>query len=81
MNAIHSGDLAKAEYENYDIFNLQVPKTCKDVPDEILNPKKSWTGNADFTEEVTKLAELFVENFKNYEEEASDDVKKAAPQL
>ena len=47
------------EYETYDVFNLHVPKTCTNVPDELLNPKKSWTGTADFTEEVTKLGELF----------------------
>ena len=52
------------EYETYDVFNLSVPKTCAGVPDELLNPKKSWTGTADFSDEVTKLGELFNENFK-----------------
>jgi phosphoenolpyruvate carboxykinase (ATP) len=52
------------EFETYETFNLQVPKTCPNVPDEILNPAKSWSGTADFKEEVTKLAELFNENFK-----------------
>ena len=59
LDAIHSGELAKVEYETYDVFNLHVPKTCSNVPNEILNPKKSWTGTADFKDEVTKLAELF----------------------
>ena len=81
MNAIHSGELANAEYETYDVFNLNVPKKCTDVPDELLNPKKSWSGNADFGEEVNKLAELFVDNFKNYEDEASEEVIKAGPQV
>ena len=80
LDAIHSGELAKAEYETYDVFNLSVPKKCTNVPDELLNPKKSWTGTADFKDEVTKLGELFSENFKNYADEASDEVKKAGPQ-
>ncbi|KAL9057694.1 MAG: hypothetical protein Q9162_002168 [Coniocarpon cinnabarinum] len=64
LDAIHSGELAKAEFETYETFNLSVPKTCTNVPDELLNPKKSWTGSADFKEEVTKLGSLFMDNFK-----------------
>ena len=77
LDAIHSGELAKAEYETYDIFNLHVPVSCPGVPDDLLNPKKSWTGSADFTEEVMKLGGLFVENFKKYSDEATEEVIKA----
>ncbi|KAK3111424.1 Protein kinase C-like 1 [Teratosphaeriaceae sp. CCFEE 6253] len=80
LDSVHSGELAKAEFETYDVFNLSVPKTCANVPDEILNPKKSWVGASDFTEEVTKLADLFNENFKKYADEATEDVLKAGPQ-
>lgn len=74
LDAIHSGELAKAEYETYETFNLHVPKSCSGVPSELLNPKKSWTGQADFRGEVTKLAALFLENFKKYANEATPDV-------
>lgn len=77
LDAIHSGELAKAEYETYETFNLHVPKTCSGVPEEMLNPAKSWTGKADFKEEVTKLGSLFVENFKKYSDEATPEVIKA----
>jgi phosphoenolpyruvate carboxykinase (ATP) len=81
LDAIHSGELAKQEYEVYETFNLNVPKTCPGVPDEMLNPAKSWTGSADFKEEVTKLGTLFVDNFKKYMDEATEDVIKAGPQI
>ena len=81
LDAIHSGELAKVEYETYDTFNLHVPKTCSNVPDELLNPKKSWTGTADFKDEVTKLGELFNENFKKYSDEATPEVLAAGPQI
>ena len=81
LDAIHSGELAKAEYETYETFNLWVPKKCSNVPDELLNPKKSWSGNADFKEEVTKLGELFRDNFKAYSDEASEEVIKAGPDV
>lgn len=66
LDAIHSGQLVQSEYETYDVFDLQVPKTCPNVPDEILNPAKSWVGTTSFKTEVTKLAKLFNENFEKY---------------
>src|SRR3569833_879839 len=80
LDAIHSGELSQVEYENYDVFNLQVPKTCPGVPSELLNPKAAWTAGTDsFSDEVSKLGKLFIENFKKYESEATDDVVKAGP--
>lgn len=81
LDAIHSGELAKAKFETYETFNLPVPTSCVGVPSELLNPAKSWTGAADFKEEVTKLGGLFVENFKKYADEATDEVIKAGPQV
>ncbi|EFY89138.1 phosphoenolpyruvate carboxykinase [Metarhizium acridum CQMa 102] len=80
LDAIHSGELAKVEYENYGVFNLQVPKSCPNVPADLLNPEKAWTAGADsFQNEVVKLGKLFRENFTKYESEATEDVVKAGP--
>ena len=79
LDAIHSGELAKAEYETYETFNLSVPKKCSNVPDDLLNPARSWTGTASFKDEVAKLGKLFTENFQKYESEATPEVKKAGP--
>lgn len=77
LDAIHSGELAKAKYETYDTFNLHIPTSCAGVPNELLNPKKFWIGKASFKEEVNKLGALFVENFKKYGDEAEAEVIKA----
>ena len=77
LDAIHSGELAKADFETYETFNLSVPKACPGVPSELLNPKRSWAGTADFRGEVTKLARLFQENFDKYAAEATQEVKDA----
>jgi len=58
-----------------------VPKQCPGVPDELLNPAKSWTGKADFRTEVNKLGALFNENFRKYADQATPEVLAAAPQL
>ncbi|TPX25898.1 Protein kinase C-like 1 [Coccidioides immitis] len=79
LDAIHSGELAKVEYETYDTFNLHIPKSCPNVPSELLNPQRSWTGSASFKDEVNKLAELFNQNFTKYSAEATPEVLAAAP--
>lgn len=82
LDAIHSGELAKVPYETYDVFQLEVPTSCPNVPPELLNPKKAWTaGDESFREEVLKLGKLFCQNFAKFKDEATDDVIKAGPVL
>lgn len=82
LDAIHSGELAKVEFENYETFNLAVPKTCTGVPSELLNPRNAWSqGHDSFKEEVTKLGGLFAENFKKYSSEATEEVIAAGPDV
>jgi phosphoenolpyruvate carboxykinase (ATP) len=82
LDAIHSGELAKVEYENYETFNLAVPKSCPGVPAELLNPSNAWSqGEDSFKTEVKKLGGLFAENFKKYESEATEEVIKAGPDV
>mmetsp|Transcript_3441 Transcript_3441/g.5770 ORF Transcript_3441/g.5770 Transcript_3441/m.5770 type:complete len:589 (+) Transcript_3441:36-1802(+) len=79
IDAIHSGDLAKAEYESFERFNLQVPKTCPNVDTKILMPNKTWADQEEFKVTAAKLASLFKDNFKKYEEGCSADIIAAAP--
>lgn len=81
LDAIHSGELACAQFETYGTFNLRVPITCPGVPSDLLNPEKSWSGNTGFKSEVDKLAMLFIENFKKYEDEATPEVLQAGPKM
>lgn len=82
LDSIHSGELAKVEFENYDTFNLAVPKTCPGVPSDLLNPRNAWSqGDDSFKAEVIKLGSLFVENFKKYQSEATEDVIAAGPSV
>ncbi|KAJ3365768.1 Protein kinase C-like 1 [Allomyces javanicus] len=82
IDAIHSGELAQQEYEEYPVFGLHIPKACPNVPESVLNPKTAWLGDADeFEATVAKLANLFIENFKLYEDHASPEVLAAGPVL
>ncbi|KAJ3101338.1 Protein kinase C-like 1 [Phlyctochytrium planicorne] len=82
IDAIHSGELEKAEYENYPIFNLAIPKNVTGVPADVLNPKKAWMGTDEsFTKTVEKLGKLFTENFAAFADKAEKSVLAAGPQL
>jgi len=82
LNAIHDGSLKNAEYENFPVFNLAIPKTCNGVPDEVLDPRKAWIGDAEsYESSVTSLASKFVENFKKYQDGVTKDVLAAGPQI
>ncbi|KAL1923807.1 uncharacterized protein VTP21DRAFT_8787 [Calcarisporiella thermophila] len=84
IDAIHSGELAQVEYETFPIFDLKIPKSCSGVPSEILNPVSVWkhtSGENAFYEQLRKIANLFVENFRLYASEASTEVHEAGPRL
>jgi phosphoenolpyruvate carboxykinase (ATP) len=81
IDAIHSGELAKAEYENFGTFNLSIPTGLEGVPLELLNPKKAWANKEGFEREVKKLAGMFQKAFALYEKEVEEKVRLAGPQF
>jgi phosphoenolpyruvate carboxykinase (ATP) len=82
LDAIHSGELADAETETMPVFNLQVPKKVTGVPDEILNPTKSWLGTAsEFDNAVKDLAQQFRKNFEKYADRCTKEVISAQPDV
>ncbi|TPX73698.1 phosphoenolpyruvate carboxykinase (ATP) [Chytriomyces confervae] len=80
IDAIHSGELDKVEFENYPVFNLSIPKTCTGVPSDVLDPRKSWMGTADsYTATTEKLAKLFINNFAAYVDQTGHAVLQGGP--
>ena len=79
VDAIHNGSLNDVEYQVDDIFGLNVPKTCPNVPAEVLLPENSWSDKAAYRETAQKLAKLFHENFKKFEDQASEAICNAGP--
>ncbi|EGC35503.1 hypothetical protein DICPUDRAFT_47664 [Dictyostelium purpureum] len=81
IDAIHSGELEKQETTPMDVFGLLVPNSCPNVPSEILMPINSWSDKEKYKTTLHKLAKLFIENFKKYQDKASKEVLAAGPQL
>jgi phosphoenolpyruvate carboxykinase (ATP) len=81
IDAIHNGDLDNIECFKMPGFNLNVPKTCKGIPDEILNPILTWQNKDEYQRTLKILINDFINNFKKYEDKASNEVKNAGPTM
>jgi len=81
VDAVHSGELAKAEYENFPVFGLSIPTAIQGVPREILNPSLAWSDKGAFERELRKLGGMFQKAFALYEQDVEQKVRLAGPHL
>lgn len=79
IKAALQGELDAVDYRKDDIFGIEVPQSCPDVPNTILNPKDTWSDKGEYDKMAEKLSKLFNENFKKFEDQASDAIKNACP--
>jgi len=81
VDAIHAGTLKEAPVVEDPIFGLAIPESCPGVDSEVLIPRNTWADHGAYDETARKLANLFAENFKKYQDMASDAVRAAGPQV
>jgi phosphoenolpyruvate carboxykinase (ATP) len=79
IDAIHSGQLAKAPTTIEPVFGLSIPTICPGVPSEILSPRSTWLKPAAYDAKAIHLAKLFQANFAQYADQASREVQAAGP--
>ena len=66
VTAALNGELAKSKFELDPIFNVMVPTTCPNVPDEFLSQRKLWADEAEYEATAKDLAARFQKNFEKY---------------
>jgi len=71
VTAALSGALDTVQYHHDDLFNLDIPTEVDGVPSEILDPKNTWDNKDSYDLSAKKLAQMFVENFKKFENVSS----------
>jgi phosphoenolpyruvate carboxykinase (ATP) len=81
VDAIHDGSLAGVKTNEDPIFGVHVPESCPNVPTEVLTPKNTWSDAKKYEDTAKKLAHLFTENFKKYEDVASAEIRGAGPRI
>ncbi|HEX5625730.1 MAG TPA: phosphoenolpyruvate carboxykinase (ATP) [Saprospiraceae bacterium] len=81
ITAAMNGTLEHAEYASHEIFGLHYPLSCPGVPDEILNPRNTWSDKSEYDNKANALAELFIKNFEKFKDKADEEMLAAAPKV
>lgn len=81
LNAALDGKLNNVEYTTDPVFGFKVPKTCPDVPDDVLNPASSWPSTKDYMKKYRSLASRFINNFKKFEDRTPREVTESGPKI
>ena len=81
LNAALTGSLNEVEYYRDPVFGFEVPRTCPDVPANVLEPWSSWPSRAEYDKRYHDLSQRFIENFKKFEAQTSREVVDAGPKL
>jgi len=75
------GQLDNVDYATHDVFGLQMPTSCPNVPSEVLNPRNTWKNKEQYDQKANKLANAFIQNFDQYANFASEEMLQNAPTI
>jgi phosphoenolpyruvate carboxykinase (ATP) len=79
IKAILEGQLDNIETETDPVFGIQIPLVVKGVPKEYLFPRNTWKNPEAYDEKANELANQFIENFKEYENNVDKKILDASP--
>jgi phosphoenolpyruvate carboxykinase (ATP) len=81
VNAALNGGLDETSFEPDPIFGVYVPVACCDVPNDLLRPRKTWEDKSAYDQQARKLARMFIDNFQQFKDMVTEDVRAADPQV
>ncbi|HTJ52791.1 MAG TPA: phosphoenolpyruvate carboxykinase (ATP) [Cyclobacteriaceae bacterium] len=81
ITAALNGDLNHTDYENHDVFGVAMPKHCKNVANEVLNPRNTWSDKEAYDHTANHLADAFLKNFERFAEYANQEIMAGAPHI
>ncbi len=73
------GEYSNERYHIHSVFGLAQPRTCPDVPSEVLSQRTTWNNDKGYYKQAHKLANAFRENFKQFAEYANDEILTGGP--
>ena len=82
ISAILNGTTGPLRDEAIPVFNLAIPQSIPGVDSAVLDPRNGWSSADKWQEKAESLAQLFMDNFKQYSDtEAGARLALAGPQL
>ena len=79
VNAALNGELDNVDFNEEAFFGLMIPTSIEGVPSEILNPRDTWVDKLAYDVKAEALAGMFRENFKQFEDRASQNILAGEP--
>jgi len=64
-----------------ELFGFDIPTECPKVPSEIMKPRNTWSDRDTYDKAALKLAKMFQENFKQFEEGSKEEILEAGPKI
>ena len=78
VSAALAGELNDVEYVLDPVLNVNIPKTCPNVPSDILSPKNTWADKDAYDKAAKDLALRFQKNFEKYDK-MPEEIRNAGP--
>ena len=66
VSAALNGKIEEMTTRHHRIFNLDTPISCPGVPDEVLDPRNTWSDKDKYDAAARRLAALFIKNFEKF---------------
>lgn len=81
ITAALNGELDGVDFRTHEVFGLQMPVSCPNVPDEVLFPRNTWASKEDYDRTANELARKFNKNFEKFADYANDEILAGAPKV
>ena len=79
LNAALEGKLDKVKFRKDRLFGFEVPLSCPDVPEEVLDPSTSWGNKDEYWKRYDALVARYLENFKLFADGCPPEILAAGP--
>ena len=79
VTAALNGSFDNVEFKHHDVFNVDYPTSCPNVPDEMLDARGMWADKAAYDAAANKLAQMFADNFSSKYPNMPAEIVNAGP--
>ncbi|RLQ97860.1 phosphoenolpyruvate carboxykinase (ATP) [Falsibacillus albus] len=79
VQAALEGELNHVETVKDEVFGLSIPVHVPGVPDEVLQPQKTWQNQNAYQNKAQELSDKFKENFKKFNNVPADIAELGGP--
>ena len=79
VKAALTGALNGGSFVADPVFKVEVPTAVPGVPSDVLHARETWADKPAYDAKARELAAKFAENFKRFADDATPEIKAAAP--